>query len=65
MNMREPGIFQARSLTGSVLRRVSLRDLMASNTKYAVINLVNEAGSTGVSISRPARTWLAVMSTSK
>ena len=33
MNMREPGIFQARSLTGSVWVSVILRDLSASNTR--------------------------------
>ena len=33
MNIREPGIFQARSLTGKVCFKSILRDLRASNTK--------------------------------
>ncbi len=33
MNMREPGIFQARSLTGSVCLRSIFFALSASNTR--------------------------------
>ena len=47
MNMREPGIFQARTLTGSVCCRSIFLARSASNTRYCVISLVSDAGSTG------------------
>src|SRR5574343_481402 len=64
MNMREPGIFQARSDTGRACCRLSFLARRASNTRYAVINLVREAGSTAMSASLAASTWLAVTSIS-
>ncbi len=65
MNIREPGIFQARRLTGSVCFRSIFLLRSASNTRYCVISLVSEAGSTGASMSRPASIWLAVTSSTR
>jgi hypothetical protein len=65
MNMREPGIFQAASLTENVCCKLIFLVRKASNTKYAVINLVKDAGSTGVSACRCAKTCPAVMSNNK
>ena len=47
MNMREPGIFHARALTGKVCSRLIFLLLRASNTRYALISLVSDAGSSG------------------
>ncbi|MCY1539939.1 hypothetical protein D9M68_755500 [compost metagenome] len=65
MNMREPGIFQARGLTGRVWVSVIFLARSASNATYAVISLVSEAGSTGLSMSFCARIWFAVTSSSR
>jgi hypothetical protein len=65
MNMREPGIFQARTLTGSVCFRSSFFDFSASNTRYCVISLVSDAGSTGMSASFSSSIWLAVTSSTR
>ena len=54
--MREPGMRQAFSLTGKVWVSVILPALRASKARYTVISLVSEAGSTGLSASREART---------
>ena len=61
MNMREPGIFQAFSLTPKVWSSVMRCCLRASNTTYAVMSLVREAGYMGVSMSLAASTWLPAL----
>ena len=65
MNMREPSIFQALVLTEKVCCNVIFFWRKASNTKYAVISLVRDAGSTGVSASFCASTCDAVTSNNK
>ena len=63
--MREPGIFQARSLTPKVWVRLIFFDFRASNTRYADISLVSDAGSMAESMSLDARIWFAVTSSSR